>query len=176
MNIRVLLAVLSFLVFIPSVFAVNVSDVKWQRPVGKKNVGKQKYETVSVLRLTEGSSSVRPLRIVVSLDNKASKAAEGAVLRCAFSMRLVKAGVGGEGAWAVPFMVEERRIAKVKSASSVDVKVYGIDMKPYLARLKGTGIWPDAVKVQLMVEPRQGDDLDKLFYESVVPVAQETAK
>jgi len=170
MNMRVSCFAFAFLVFAQFACAVDIAGVKWQRGLEKKGVSKRVFEDISWLRIATDNPSVKNLRILVALTNRGDKPVEGSVLRCAFSLRLAKAGAG-EGVWTVPFLVEERRVARIKPGNSSDVNVYNIDMKPYLARLKGTGFWPDAVKVQLMVEPRRGDELTGVIYESVLPVS-----
>jgi len=76
-----------------------------------------------------------------------------------------------EGVWGVPFWIEERRVPKIKPAKFKEVAISHFDLQGYLKRLRGTGFWPDALKVRIMVEPRMGEPL-KTIPESIIPVVE----
>jgi len=155
----------------------DISLIEWQSSSG---FGKAKLPFSTIRQWKQGPSDRPPghLRVLVTLANNGDQSIEGSILRCAIIMRLVKYAKGGpakagqdtEGAWGVPFWIEERRVPKIKPGKSKEVAISHFDLQGYLKRLRGTGFWPDALKVRIMVEPRAGDTLEKTIPESVIPV------
>ena len=98
---------------------------------------------------------------------------EAVLLRYAVSARLAPTAGDSEGVWTVPFLLEEKHIPKVKAGRSREVPiplnrtVFGA----YLRRKGRTGLWPDALRIQVMVEPRSGEtSLDGRVAESILKV------
>ena len=147
------------LLFIPALAAaqLELAGVSWQIASGAKRA---RFENAEKIPLRKQAVKTR---ISVSLANKGKAAVEGAVLRCAFSMRLA-------GQWTVPFWLEERRVAKVKPFATAKASIPHLELQNYLKRLAGTGFWPDALRVQVMLEPRAGDDISKNLAESIISV------
>lgn len=173
-----LLAV-AFLCFFGHAWAgPDITGIEWQssRGFGK---AKRLLPFTTILQWKQGPLDKPPghLRILVTLTNEGAKSVEGSILRCSISMHLVKyktqeAGEDSQdGVWGVPFWIEERRIPKIKPARSKEVVISHFNLQEYLKRLRGTGFWPDALKVRIMVEPRVGETL-KNIPESVIPVVE----
>lgn len=90
------------------------------------------------------------LRARLVLRNTGAKDEDGLLVRFAVSNRL-------EGSWTVPLMIGEKRVAKVGPERVVEV---GLDPGPslelHLRRLARAEKWPDALRIQAMLEPRAG--------------------
>ena len=112
------------------------------------------------------------LRARVSLKNRGPKAAEGILLRYSMTGRVVPAEGAGEGAWGVPFKVDEQRVPKVGPNQTQDVFLTtSPPLELYMSKLARAGWWPDRVKLQVMVEPHRGASPVKPL-ESVLEVSK----
>ncbi|MFH1618709.1 MAG: hypothetical protein ABIG11_02285 [bacterium] len=150
---------------------VDIAGIEWQ--IARQNAKSRKPAYVRVKEWPQGPVSKTPgrIRIAVTLANRGAKAMEGTVLRYAVSMRLTKTGApASSGVWMVPFWQDECRVPKIASARSREVKIPHIDLQGGLRKLRGTGFWPDMLKVQVMLEPRSGDSLENNVRESTIPV------
>jgi hypothetical protein len=87
------------------------------------------------------------LRGNVQLKNRGPVPAEGILVRYTAAAKL-------GGTWALPFLIDERRVPKVGPNSVVEVP---LSLSPkldlYLAKLKRLGFAPEAFKLQAMLEP-----------------------
>ena len=138
--------------------AVGVRPVVWE-DTGKIIDGPPKFDTRLRARLT--------------LKNRGPKAAEGILLRYSMTAR-IQPVTGGkpEGVWAIPFMVDERRVPQVGPNKTLDVFLTTSPaLELYFIKLSRAGWWLDQVKLQVMVEPHQGST-DVLSLESVLEVAK----
>lgn len=113
------------------------------------------------------------LRARLTLKNRGPKAAEGILLRYSMTGRIAPASPGGkEGAWGVPFMVDEKRVPKVGANKIQDVFLTTSPaLELYLSKLARAGWWPDRVKLQAMIEPHPGA-VSVQSLESVLEVGQ----
>jgi len=151
---------------------VSISSITWQKSLRDKTGPKVKFENSSSIILHKNSKGgTNALRIVARLVNNGPLPVDAIVLRSAFSMRLTRPDKPGyQGVWVVPFWTDERRVAKIAANSFSDVVITNIDIMPVLKRLKDTNFWPDAIKVQLMSEPRQEDE-NPIVLEAEIKVA-----
>ena len=96
------------------------------------------------------------LRARLTLKNRGPIPAEGILLRYSMTAR-VNPGNNHEGTWAIPFMVDEKRVPKVGPNKMQDVFLTTSPaLELYFAKLARAGWWPDRVKLQVMVEPHPG--------------------
>lgn len=110
-------------------------------------------------------------RVVVTVVNRGPKAAEGAVLRYVVSARQFKIGeIGREGVWTVPFYLAERRVARVGANQVKEVPINDLVLDVFLKKAFRAGYWPDALRIQVMVEPRTGEGLEQRILEQTLPV------
>lgn len=111
-------------------------------------------------------------RAMALLKNNGNKDETAVLLRVAFITRLRKIGAHGEGVWTVPFHVEEKRVTTLRrnSETAVSLPINRVALDAYLKRMHRAGYWPDAFKVQVMVEPREGEEIRSRMGESVLPV------
>ena len=100
----------------------------------------------------------RRLRARLVLKNDGPKEEEGLLLRFSLTARVTPAdGAAAEGSWAVPFIVDEKRVPKIGPDKMIDAPLdAGAALDLYLRRLARAGWRPDRIKIQAMIEPRPG--------------------
>jgi len=172
--IKIIIPVLGlmFLVSVPASSQVRVEAVSWESssPLGKTWTP---FSPVAELKLAAGQRMKDKLRAVFTVRNMSRTAVEGLVLRYALRLRLVKEGEPAKvGIWSVPFRVEELRLAKSGPGQSLLVRATRFELKEQIKKLVGTGFWFDAVKLEVMVEPRRGAELAGITQETVLPVTR----
>ncbi len=148
-----------------------LESVSWQRGrVEKGRVASWDDAT----RLVDAPPKLETrLRARLTLKNRGPKAAEGVLLRYSMIGRLLPlAGEAPEGAWGVPFLVDEKRVPKVGPNKTLDVFLTTSPaLELYLAKLSRAGWWADRVKLQVMIEPHPGA-LEVRSLDSVLEVAK----
>lgn len=151
---------------------VGVNGIDWQV---SRHAGKQRlpFEKVESLQLSAGGTFADRLRALVTLHNFSQSPAEGLILRYALTLRLLKDGEPADKAfWGVPFFVEEVRVSRIAPAAELQAKVIRFELQNQLARLRDSGFRPVAVKLQIMVSPRRGDDPSNIMSESVLDIVR----
>lgn len=118
-------------------------------------------------------------RVVVTLVNRGPAPAEGVVLRYAISARIVSIKTpGGRGTWGVPIWVDRRRVPFLKPNQSLDIQLDPTGEMRLATSMKEmfrAGFWPDALNIQVMVEPRLGEDIAHKTSDRTLPVAWRAA-
>ncbi|MDD5629293.1 MAG: hypothetical protein PHU21_09525 [Elusimicrobia bacterium] len=152
---------------------VMIESVSWQL-AGPVRGQKPVFATIKSLPTAPPRIKGR-LRLRVVLKNRGPKPAEGLLLRYSLSARLLPAGGGAEGVWAVAFLINEKRVPKVKPNNFLDVAIdpsQGVDMPltHYLKKTLASGFWPDQIKLQLMLSPRRGAVDEVKTVELILPV------
>jgi hypothetical protein len=153
---------------------VALEGVHWQ--VGRAEAGRAAvWQDVKTLVQKPPKLDSR-LRARLVLSNRGAQDEEGLLLRYSLTARLAPAaGAPAEGAWVVPFSVEEKRVPRVGASKMIEVP---LDASPaldlYLRRVARAGWWPDAVKISVMLEPRAGSKTLPLV-EDVVEIRREGA-
>lgn len=149
-----------------------LEKVQWQLVKRERPTGALKSEDIGALKLA-GPKLSGKLRAKVSLANGEAKAVEGILLRYSLCARLAPEDGKGAGVWAVPFLIEERRVPKVGAKETLEVP---LDTSPmfelYLKRVAREGFAPDQLKLQVMVEPRRGEIRTIALLESALPVGR----
>ena len=133
---------------------VLLQSVHWQ--VGRVEAGRvASWQDVRTL-----SGALKPgdrLRARLVLKNDGAESEEGLLLRYALVARVRSEGGAPEGSWAVPFGVDEKRVAKVEAGKVIDVALdAGPSVDLYLRRVARAGWSPDRLKIQVMLEPHRG--------------------
>lgn len=164
-----LLAALFGLAARPLSAEVRLQRIDWQ--VSKKLKGKPLvFEPVKELPL-QGSRTSGGVRALLTLQNRGPKPVEGLLLRYSVTARLIPKEGLGEPVWAVPFMLDERRVPKVGPNQSKEVPLDTLMLPMYLVRMSRAGLRPDRLKLQVMVDPRPGGRAPVQTLESELPVA-----
>ena len=149
---------------------VRIHKINWQvsKVQGQK---KLPFEALSEIILEPYQKFPHKLRAVITAQNTAAKPVEGLVLRCSLSLHLVRlANPADPGFWAVPFRVEELRISQIRAAGFYEAKLIHSQLNEQLKKLKNSGFWADALKLAVMLDPRQGDDPAAIILESVINI------
>lgn len=154
----------------PAFSQVKIVGVSWEV---SKLAGKDRapFAPVKELRTAPERKFTDQLRAIVTLRNPSSRPVEGLVLHYALSLRLIKKGDAPEKAfWGVPFYVEEVRVSKVKPSSERQARVIRFELQTQLNRLRNSGFEPLALKLDVMLSPRQGDEPSSIIRESVIEI------
>lgn len=151
---------------------VSLESAGWQAAKVERSRVARFSDAASVTIFDERLES--RLRGKAVLKNRGPKAAEGLLLRYAVTARLVKAAPTREaaGVWAVPFTIDERRVAKIAPNNVLEVPLSllpGLEL--YVKRLARHGFRPDRLRLQVMIEPRDGAELPQMA-ESLLEVLQ----
>ena len=111
------------------------------------------------------------LRGKAVIKNRGPKPAEGVLVRYVVAARIVPdRNAPAEAQWALPFLLDERRVPKIGPNSIVDVPLtVSPKLDLYLAKLKRLGFKPNAMKLQVMIEPHA--DAGVHVVESILAVA-----
>ncbi|HAH31962.1 MAG TPA: hypothetical protein DCL44_06585 [Elusimicrobia bacterium] len=160
-----------FLLFSMSVSAqVRVAAVSWEASSPQAKTWTP-FMPITGLKLQTHKKMTDKLRAIFTVRNSSMSAVEGIVLRYSLRLRLIKAGDNLEnGVWSVPFRVEELRLAKVGAGESRQVRATRFELNGQIKKLVGAGFWFDALKLEVMVDPRYGDGLSGIVQESVIAV------
>jgi hypothetical protein len=149
---------------------VQLTKIDWQmsRIEGKE---KMPFATIQELKLAPYQKYPHQLRAVVTAQNASAKPAEGLVLRCALSLHIIKvADAADAGFWAVPFKVEEVRISRIPPGGIYEAKLIHSALNEQLKKLRNTGFWADALKLQTMLDPKNGDEPVKIMKDGVIGI------
>jgi len=167
-----LLLSLTFLAFPPAILRaqVRLDRVDWQVSLVEGKT-KQPFKTIPELRLEPYQKYLHKLRAVVTAQNLSARPVEGLVLRYALSLHVVRSsGTSDAGFWAVPFRTEEFRISQIKPGGIYEAKLIHFVLNEQLKKLKNTGFWVDALKLQVMLDPRSGDEPARIMTEGVISI------
>lgn len=146
------LAALLFLAGAPARAELILEKVGWEFAVAAKGQPRV-FDPVETLKVVPPILKGK-LRARLTLKNRGPKPVGGILLRYALTARLARLDSDAEGMWAVPFAVEERRVPQVGSNQLLDVSLGPSPMLDlYLKKLRRSGLWPDQLKIQVMLEP-----------------------
>lgn len=136
-----------------------LESVGWQSGRAERPPRPPKFEDASSVVLPPKGAP--RLRAKAVLKNRGPKSVEGILLRYAVSARLIRvAAQGGEGSWAVPFLVEERRVPKIGANEILEVPLITSPLiEQYLRRAARQGFRADRLRLQAMIEPHPDDDV-----------------
>ncbi len=151
---------------------VQLDKIDWQISLaaGEKPLP---FKTIRELKLEPYQKYPHKLRAVVVAQNASARPAEGLVLRCALSLHLVRVSDAADaGFWAVPFRTEELRISRIKAGETYEAKLIHFVLNEQLKKLRNTGFWADALKLQVMLDPKIGDDPAKIMKEDVIGIVK----
>ncbi|MCG2725783.1 MAG: hypothetical protein L6420_05935 [Elusimicrobia bacterium] len=147
---------------------ITIQNIDWQ--VSKARGTKRlPFVGMKKVLIKPKSKISEKIRILVSVLNEGDKIVEGLVLRYSLNFRIVKLNSADDTAiWSVPFRIEELRISKICPSCSQTVKIINTGISNELKKLKNNGFWIDAIGMEIMIEPRKGDDLTKNIHQSLI--------
>jgi hypothetical protein len=124
-----------------------------------------------------GPKSDGKLRAKLTLANRGPNPVEAVLLRYSVTANLVSLTGELPPVWAVPFLVDERRIPKVGPNETKEVPLdLSVLLGLYLKRTYRSGFVPKELKIQIMVEPHRGDNLPIKTIESLLTVVHEAPR
>lgn len=135
---------------------IQLQSIQWQlaRPDDKKIATAQ---SIATLDIDPGMPIKGKLQAKLTLLNRGA-AVEGILLRYTLSARISPLSSPQEAVWVPPFVLESKRVPKVKANSRYDVSLDpSAALKLYLKRMYRAGYWPEELKLQVTLEPRRGD-------------------
>lgn len=139
---------------------VVVGDLHWQVAARSARPGSRPlFHDSQQWLLPPAGRAAGQVRAMVTLVNKSTRSEEALLVRFSISAKLAPVAKEAEGVWAVPFLLDERHIPRVRAGESKEVPI-PLNRTVFAAHLKRkarTGLWPDALRIQLMVEPRSGE-------------------
>lgn len=155
----------------PALAEVVLVDLGWQFAIQIKKQ-RRKYHDIEAWIFPPSSKRKVRVRAMATLHNKSGSDERAVLLRYAFSARLKRVGKRGEGIWTIPFVVEERRIPRIRGGAKLPVELYlnRVAFDAYIKRMNRAGFWPDAFRVKVMIEPRGGETLENRILETTLPV------
>lgn len=154
----------------PAAAQTGIVKVDWEisRLQGKDRAP---YVPAAELKASPDAKFSDNLRAIVTLKNPSAKPVEGLVLRYSVRLQLVKKGEAAEKAfWGVPFHVEEVRVSKIGPSSEKQAKILRFELQEQLKKLRGSGFLPLAIKIEVMLCPRLGDESAGLVRESALNI------
>lgn len=134
---------------------IELESSSWQSGRVEKPARPPKYADAAKL---EAFARPPRLRGKAVLKNRGPKAAEGVLLRYTVAARLVPdRNAPAEAAWALPFLVDERRVPKVGPNQIQEVPLsVSPALENYLKRLTRQKFRANALKLSVMLEPGTG--------------------
>lgn len=171
-SIRILACVLTLAGCLarPAAAQTEILKIDWE--LSKLQAKKRlPFAPVEALRADPGVKFTDRLRAVVTLRNKSDKKAEGLVVRYSLRLRLLKEGEPQEKAfWGVPYYFEEVRVAAVDAMSERSARALNFGISEQLSKLRNSGFVPTALKMEVMLCPRLGDDPAGIMKEAVLEI------
>ena len=130
-----------------------LESVHWQQ--GRAEGGRVSFWK-DVKTLEAAPAPVERMRARLIMKNDGPQNEEGLLLRYSLTARVLPEN-GGDGTWAVPFAVDEKRVPKVGAEKTIEVPLdasAAVDL--YLKRVARAGWRLDRLKIQVMLEPHHG--------------------
>ncbi|MFA6315802.1 MAG: hypothetical protein WC943_00125 [Elusimicrobiota bacterium] len=153
---------------------ILLEGVHWQAAAGVPAA--LRFQDVAGLRLAGGVVKSR-VRARVRVRNASPVSREGILLRYSVAARLSPASAPAEAgektAWAVPFIVEEKRVPRIGAQQTIEASLDPTTiLRLYAARVRRAGYRILGLRLQVMVEPHRGEQRDIQTLESVVKVTE----
>jgi len=101
-------------------------------------------------------------------------AVEGVLIRYSLEGKIAPAGHPDQAAWAVPFLVDEKRVPKVNANSHVETTLLVGDpdaqIDIYLKNIAYDGYAVQALRLRVMISPRRGQEAPIQVLDSELPI------
>lgn len=137
----------------PAAAELVLEAVGWQSGRPERPPRPTKFEDAASVALP--AKGAPRLRAKAVLKNRGPKSVEGILLRYVVTARLLPLKAeDGEGSWAVPLMVDERRVPKIGPNKILEVPLITAPLlEQYLRRVARQGFRVDRLRLQAMIEP-----------------------
>lgn len=143
----------------PAAAELVLDGVGWQSGRVERPPRPTKFEDAAAVALP--AKGAPRLRAKAMLKNRGPKSMEGILLRYVVSARLISLNAAdGEGSWAVPFLVDERRVPKIGPNKILEVPlITSPHIEQYLRRVARQGFRADRLRLQAMIEPHPDQEV-----------------
>jgi hypothetical protein len=154
---------------------VELESVRWQLAQREPGQGLQgltppKPEDVAVLAIDPGGLLSGRLRGTLKLLNR-GPAVEAILLRYSVSAKIAPLDKHEPAVWALPFVLGDRRVPKVDANQYLEIPLDPTaDVEIYLKNVFREGYWPEALKIEVMVQPRRDAKAPLKILESELPL------
>ena len=170
------LAVLAFALTSPARAEIDLQGVQWQ--LARREPGKAlkppTAENLSALDVAPGGKLTGRLWARLKLLNR-GPALEAVLLRYAVSAKLAPLDGRESAVWALPFMLGDRRVPKVRANAPLEVPLDPTeDVVLYLKNVYREGYWPAEFRIEVMVQPRKDQKTSLKLLESTLPLKSAT--
>ncbi len=131
------------------------------------------YPSQEISRLDISGDAAIPGRLAANLAlQNLGPQREGILLRYDLSAEVYSiSDPKKERGWTIPFVVDERRVPQLKADQSLTLNFDVTEsVKDYFKQLFLEGWRPEKIKMEIMIEPRQGEDSALKKIESTLPI------
>lgn len=154
---------------------VELQTLGWRIAAPAKPGQPKAPEAIETLRLAGDGRIPGKLAGTVKIVSRGTPV-EGVLLRYTVAAKLQPKDGAKPGAWAVPYLLEERRVPKIKANAYVDIPLdAAVWTEAYFKKLDREGYRAVELKMQVMIEPRPGHVEGIKVLEAALPV-EGTAK
>ncbi len=153
---------------------IALENIQWQTSARQKGKARRVYHAIETLKIVgpvmAGKRAI--LRAELTLVNRGPNPIEGLLLRYSITARLSANNGNGKSAWAIPFMIEQKRVPRVGANERRKVILDPTALiRLYFKKVNRWGMKPDRLKIEIMVEPRPGEKAPIRIIESILPVS-----
>ena len=142
---------------LPAAAELELQSVQWQlvqREPGKA-LKPPTAEDLAELAVAPGGKLAGRLWAKLKMLNR-GPAREALLLRYAVSAKIAPLDKHEVAIWALPFMLGDRRLPKVRANAPLEVPLDPTDeVSLYLRNVFREGFWPEEFRIQVMVQPRK---------------------
>jgi hypothetical protein len=138
--------------------AVELAKISWQIQKKDRLAEHSQPMEIEVLPLVAGNGLPGRLSVRLKVLNRGPKEAAGILLRYAVSAQIAPLSEKSKdsGTWALPFLLEERRIPKIGPNIFSEIEIdLGARTDAYLKHITQEGFWAQSVKMEVMIEPKR---------------------
>lgn len=159
---------LACLLFGPGLAAqeIRISGAELEYSRGKVKNANIYYKANEILLDSQGRVLYK-YRLALSVKNDGTAPAGGLVFRYAVSSKIKKSTGTAEGVWSVAFFSDEVRVSKMLPFSEKKVYILNFDIGEQLRKIKNSGFEIEALKFEIMKEPKKEDKAVELFSKTV---------
>ncbi|PIS47953.1 MAG: hypothetical protein COT17_00780 [Elusimicrobia bacterium CG08_land_8_20_14_0_20_51_18] len=125
------------------------------------------YYKASEILLNSRDKLLYKYRLAVNLKNESPVLADGLVFRYAVFSKIKKSTGSAEGIWSVPFYSGEVRVSKMGPSSGKKIYILNFDLAEQLRKIRNSGFEIEAVKIEIMKEPKKEDETVDIFSRTI---------
>ena len=153
----------------PARAEIELQKVDWQTARWER--GKtRKPEPVEALAFDPGKRIPDRVQARLTVLNR-GPVVKGVLLRYAMTGKVAPKDKSQPAAWSLPFMIDQKRVPNLKANQHAEIVLDTTDLLAlYLRRVHRTGWWPEELKLEVMVEPRNGQSVPLKILTASLPV------